>query len=195
MAPRLNSSKKWTSLPPELLDQVRSVFEEAFEIQKNNGKFITEGRIYTSELLFRAGYTEKGRLKQANFEVSIDFAPEKQNALELIHLAIDCTASMMETYFAEEESFIDMPTEWKVIEIDNRRVYVQVSTTNSTLEKEADKLLGESAEDLVVGDDTEVIETTVKKMLGIDDVVPGEDDEESEDGDDTPDDGRNRKDH
>jgi hypothetical protein len=194
MSPRLNSSKKWTTLPPELLDQVKSVFEEAFAAQKAKGKFVTEGRIYVSELLFRVGYLENDRLKQVNFEVSIDFAPEKQNALELVHLAIDCTASMMETYFADEETFIDMPTEWKVIEIEKRRVYVQVSTTNSDLETKADELLGERPEDaLVIGDDGEEVEIAVKKMLGIDDVVPGEEDDDE--GDDTPDDGRNRKDH
>jgi hypothetical protein len=194
MSPRLNSSKKWTTLPPELLDQVKSVFEEAFTAQKVKGKFVTEGRIYVSELLFRVGYLENGRLKQVNFEVSIDFAPEKQNALELVHLAIDCAASMLETYFADEETFIDMPTEWKVIEIEKRRVYVQVSTTNSELETKADELLGELPEDaLVIGDDGEEVEIAVKKMLGIDDVVPGEEDDDE--GDETPEDGRTRKDH
>ena len=216
MKPRLNSSKKWTALPPELLAQVRTVFEEAFEKQKAQGEFITEGRIFQQELLFRVGFIESGRLKQVNFEVSIDFNPAKQNALELIHLAIDCTASMMETHFTEEEAFDDMPSAWKPVEIDGRRIHVQVSTENSRLEDEANKLLGEEAESsLVVGDDGEELETTVKKMLGIDDV--GAEPEESEaaenrhahgeeghvhdencdhgDDDDEPSDGRNRKDH
>src|SRR5882672_4312625 len=105
MTPRLPNSTKWTPLPPELVTQIQSVFEEAFEAQKTKGAFTAEGRIYASEILLRVGFLEQGRLAQANFEVSLDFNPKKQNALEYIHLAIDCAASMMETFFAEEEAF------------------------------------------------------------------------------------------
>lgn len=195
MVPRLNSSKKWTALPPELVEQVRTVFEEAFEKQKMQGAFKVEGRIYSHELLFRVGFAEAGRLKQANFEVSIDFNPAKQNALELIHLAIDCAASMLEEHFSNEEAFEEMPTAWKPVEIEGRRLHVQVSTVNSTLEAEADRLLGESGEDaLVVGDDGEEVEEAVKKMLGLEGDLGSSDDDGSE-SDAEPEDGRNRKDH
>ena len=190
MIPRLNSSKKWTSLPPELIAQILTVFEEAFEKQKMSGEFIAEGRIYQNELMFRMGYIESGRLKQVNFEVSLDFNSAKQNALEQIHLAIDCAASMVESYFAEPESFDDMPTSWKPLELDGRKLFVQVSTENTKLEEQANALLGETGEDtLVIGDDNEEIEATVKTMLGLD---PNESSEEDEDD---VKDGRDRKDH
>lgn len=191
MSPRLNSSKKWTALPPELIEQILSVFSEAFEKQRAVGQFIAEGRIYTSELLFRIGYVESGRLKQVNFEVSIDFNSSKQNALEQVHLAIDCAASMIENYFADEETFADMPTIWKAVEIEGRRIYVQVSTENTQLESEANKLLGETHEEaLVIGDDGEEVEVAVKKMLGLD-----TDNTNTDDDDESIADGRNRKDH
>lgn len=192
MIPRLPNSKKWTPLPPELVTQIVSVFEEAFESQKAKGAFTAEGRIYTNEILLRVGFLEQGRLAQANFEVSLDFNPKKQNALEYIHLAIDCAASMMETFFAEEEAFADMPTAWRAIDLDGKKVYIQVSTENSKLAKEADKLLGEQNEALVEGEDIEEDKLVVKSMLGL--TEEESDDAESESEAEAKD-GRNRKDH
>lgn len=196
MTPRLPNSKKWTPLPPELVTQICSVFEEAFEAQKTKGTFSAEGRIYTNEILLRVGFLEQGRLAQANFEVSLDFNPKKQNALEYIHLAIDCAASMMETFFAEEEAFTDMPTAWRAIDLEGKKVFIQVSTANAKLEKEADKLLGEIEGALVEGSDIDEDRIVVKSMLGLtDEEAEAVAEAEAELEEDDSKDGRNRKDH
>src|SRR5687767_3500911 len=99
MTPRLPTSKKWTALPAELCTQIRDVFAESFAEPAARGQILVEGRIYPEELLLRVGYLEKGRLRQSNFEISLDFDANKQNALEHIHFAIDCAASMMQEFF------------------------------------------------------------------------------------------------
>lgn len=181
MNPRHTSSAKWTSLPDELLGQVKSIFEEAFGDKLSKGKLMIEGRIYPQELLFRVGYLESGRLQQANFEISMDFNPQKQNALEQIHFAIDCAASMMEEYF-ELGSLEDFPRTWQPFSVQGKKAFLQVSTVNTNLEAEADRLLGELSDDLVQGEDEASDREAVITMLGL----GGEDDDDDEGGSNQP---------
>ncbi len=155
MIPRLKSSKKWTALPPELCAQICGVYSESFEKEAPLGQFVVEGRIYGQELLFRAGYLEKGRLRQLNIEVSVDFDANKQNALELIHFTVDCAASMMQEVFAKEQDLEEFPHEWKSFTIDKKTVYLQVSTVNTKLEDEANRLLRQAESDALVQGDEE----------------------------------------
>jgi hypothetical protein len=178
MTPRLQSSKKWTALPKELSQQMIEVFQEGFKAPAKRGKFIVEGRIYPEELIFRAGYLETGRLVQANFEVSLDFDPKKQNAMEQIRFAMDVAASMMDEYFTED-NFSDFPLLWEKHEINKRVIYLKASSENSELEAKASALLGESNnDDLVQSDDSEELEKQVITMLGLN---SDDDDEDPED--------------
>lgn len=70
--PRLSSSTKWTEVPPDFLAKVRKVFETQFKAQAVEGEFIADGQIYPDEVLLRIGFIEEGRLKQINFEASMD---------------------------------------------------------------------------------------------------------------------------
>lgn len=156
MIPRLSTSKKWTEMPPELTSQIQSVFEEHFEEACKNGKLIIEGRIYPEELLLRVGYLPQDQLRQANFEVSLEFNPKKQNALEKVHFLVDCAAAMLNEYL-EEKDLEPFPKAWKSLVFDKQEVFIQVSTVNTELEAEADRILGESIgknqEALVRGED------------------------------------------
>ena len=154
MNPRLNSSTQWTSLPAELLTQIRDVLDQAFEewLKKQPGQFVTEGRIYANELLFRIGYVEQGRLVQANFEVSLDFDAIKQNALEQIHFAVDCAGSLLQEYLDHDQDLHALPRQWQKQTIENRPVFVRFSTENTALEAEADRLLGLKSDSLVQED-------------------------------------------
>ncbi|MBX3040247.1 MAG: hypothetical protein KF789_05995 [Bdellovibrionaceae bacterium] len=146
MQPRLKSSQKWTELPKEYVDQIRTAFMENFGTQIGEGKLLIEGRIYPQEILLRVGYLEAGRLAQTNFEVSMDYKPEE--AVERIHNCIDAAASMMMEYF-EEDGEVDFPYVWKPFPFQKKTIYLQFSTENSELEAEADRLLGSSVDDLV----------------------------------------------
>lgn len=148
MQPRLKTSKKWTSFPKEYTEQIKSVFEENFEADLDNETISVEGRIYASEVLLRVGLVQPGRLRQANFEVSLDYSTQKKDALERIHTGIDAVASMIADYFENAES-ADLPLAWQPFPFQGQTVYLQFSTVNSDLEKQADALLGEASDDLV----------------------------------------------
>lgn len=148
MKPRLKSSKKWTSFPIELTEQIQSIFQENFEKKLEEGKFIVEGRIYPEEVLFRVGFSPSGRLFQANFEASAQYS-EVEHTQDAIDLCLDATASMMEEYYASNER-IDLPRNWGEYLFDKKKIYLQFSTINTTLESEADRLLGIDNSGLVI---------------------------------------------
>ncbi len=178
MHPRLKSSLKWTSLPTELCGQIREVFEENFEQAAKSGKIVISGRIYPAELWFQAGYLENGRLLQANFEVSLDFNAKKQNALEQIQVCIDCAASMMLQFFEAEDGLESFPREWQAHNFDGKKLFLQVTTTNTSLESEADRILGELEDGLVKGNDPSDDEQAVISLLGLGDVDEATSDED-----------------
>lgn len=72
LAPRLVDSQQWTELPVDFLNKVRDVFSHQFEFESLKGSFFVSGRIFPKELLVRIGYLENGRLRQINFEASLD---------------------------------------------------------------------------------------------------------------------------
>lgn len=152
MNPRLSSSKKWTKLPNEYLDQIKQVFSEAFETQLKNAKVFAEGRLYPEEIMLRVGFAEKSSIKQNNFEVSMQYSRDPEDALQKISTCVDVAASMMNEFF-ETNGEMDLPYSWKEIEFEKHTVFFQYSSVNSDLEAQADALLGDDAnEDLAQGD-------------------------------------------
>lgn len=152
MKPRLPSSKKWTAFPKEFSEQIQSVFKENFAKELKNAELIVDGRIYPQEILLRIGYLEAGRLKQANFEVSVEYSAKDSEAILRINDAVDAAASMMMEYFEVEQDpdqEHDFPLSWKEVPFNNQKLFMQFSTENTKLEAQADALLGSSDESLV----------------------------------------------
>lgn len=148
MTPRLKSSKKWTSFPKEYAEQILNVFKENFAAYiDEDSELIIEGKIYQEEITLRVGYREAGRLAQANFETSISYSSESNDALEKIHNSVDAAASMMMEYF-ETDGETDFPYTWKEIPFKKTKIYLRFSTENSELEAEANKLLGVTENDI-----------------------------------------------
>ncbi len=141
MKPRKKDSKKWSQLPPELTKQIQAVFDENFKTQLGGKVLKVEGRIYPAEVLMRVGVNQKGELRFHNFEVSVDHDSKKQNTVAQIQLAVDAIASLMMDYFENDEDY-EMPYLWQEYPFENQKVWLQYSSTNSDLEKEADRLLG-----------------------------------------------------
>jgi hypothetical protein len=177
MEPRLSTSRKWTPLPEELITQIRSVFKQSFKSHIGQGSIEANGKIFPEEILVSVGYRAQNALKQSNFEISIAYKRNKDNVLKLLHLAVDASAALFEQFFAAENDH-DFPRIWEEAKFENRSIYIQYNTVNSTLESEADRLLGESDKNsLVQGewDDAEEIEPKhVKASLGIDEDDEGE---------------------
>lgn len=169
MQPRLGSSKKWTPLPKELMQQVRAVFNETFAEHLGKGKIETEGRIYPGEILISVGFREKGVLKQSNFEVSIAYKKDKDNVLKLLHLAVDAAGSLLDKVFTSEDDS-EFPRIWTEVDFEGRQIYVQYTTVNSELESAADSILGIGDSAVIAqGEwDDEITPEQVKAALGID---------------------------
>jgi hypothetical protein len=127
MNPRLKTSKKWTAFPKEYLTQVEDVFHEGFKAQLKNAKLVVDGRIYPEEILLRVGVLEKGRLAQANFEVSMNYNHKQKDAVDRIHDCIDAAASMMADYF-ENDGEVEFPRTWHEYDFNNHKLYLQFTT-------------------------------------------------------------------
>ncbi len=162
MIPRLKSSKKWTAFPTEFQENILKTFEENFSHKLNPGKFIAESRIYPSEILFRIGFLESGRLFQANFEASIEYIG-MDGATQAINLCIDSTASMLEQYY-DSQQLMDMPRDWKEFDFDKKKIYLKFSTLNTQLEAEADKILGVYEDHLIQEHDEDELAKEDKEL-------------------------------
>ena len=160
MNPRLKSSKKWTAFPAEYTQQIQNVFNENFSQFLDEAEILIDGRIYPEEILLRVGYHEKDRLAQANFEVSMGYSQQDQDAVQRIHNCVDAAASMMMEYLESEDEEVDFPYVWKEIPFQGKKIFVQFTTENSSLEAQADALLGLNETDLVhdeEGDDEDAL--------------------------------------
>lgn len=154
MKARLNSSKKWTPFPQELQEQIRSAFLENFQAQLQNKEVLVEGRIYSEELAMQIGISTKGQLKQANFEISVNYDKNTDNVISKIYTCVDVAASMMADYFESNEE-IEFPLYWTEYPFENTKVWLQFSTENVSLEAEADRILGIEDDHLVKNSDAE----------------------------------------
>lgn len=186
MQPRLKTSKKWTAFPQEYQSQIETVFKENFSAQLGPDKLVIEGRIYPEEVLLRVGINQKGRLAQANFEVSMAYDSQKKDAVERIHNCIDAAASMMLEYF-ENDGEVDFPRTWKEVPFQNQKIYLQYTTENTDLESQANALLGEDESTLVHEEENEdaLSRAYVDEDLsqGSEDEDFPEEEEDEEDGD------------
>ncbi len=86
----------------------------------------------------------------------------------MIHLGVDCVASMMEQFFNDPKN-LDLPNEWESFDVEGRPIFLQYSTVNTDLESAADELLGEKDQGLMrgVSPDDELSERI--SMLGLSD--------------------------
>ena len=170
MKPRLAKSKKWTSLPVEYLQQITQVFIEYFRPSLKGGQIKVQGRIYKEELCFQVSYLPSPKqinLKQANFEASIEYDRNKDNMIQLVNKAIDCTGVMVEKYFANPRK-IEFPRSWQSTIFEQQEVFLQYSTINTHLENLADQILGHTEPSyLVKGQDEEEELTAIKIQLGL----------------------------
>ena len=156
MNPRKKESKKWSNLPPEFANQIKTVFEDNFSTFLTEKTILVQGRIYPSEILLRVGVHKKGELRFHNFEVSLDHSVILQNTIPQIHLAVDAIASVMIEFFETEEEDYELPYLWKEIPFEKQKIWVQFTTENPDLETEANKLLG--IEETLLNEDEEELD-------------------------------------
>lgn len=169
MTPRDPSSKNWTALPLEFREKAALVFNQNFKKESEEGEFFVEGRIYPLEIVVRAGFIEKNRLKQTNFEVSMEHGPDEK-AMEKLFLGLDVLGSVFETHFEhlseEETDDVDYPVNWEEFDFDDQKVHLRFSTANTRLEADANKLLGvDDGETLFVEDKSTLASDALEHAL------------------------------
>lgn len=164
MDPRAKNQTKWSSLPNDVTKLIRSVVEEQFSDRIEAGRFVVEGRIFAKELAFRLGHLKSGRLKQDNFEGSIDYLPGKDKVMDLVQLLFEATSSMMESFIADPEQ--EFPADWQEYQFNSKKIFLRHSTVNTDLEKEADRLLGLDDDRLIQQDEEEKL-AEIKAYLGL----------------------------
>lgn len=149
MNPRLPTSKKWTSVPPEFLQQIRESLEKLWGEKNPGTKFFAEGRIFPQEIVARIGILAPGRLAQSNFEISSELNP-KEPLMEQLTAAFDAALALGDEYLTagEEANSGLYPRLWKEFKYAGKSHFFQFSTVNTELEAEANRWLGESGEGL-----------------------------------------------
>jgi len=149
--PRLPSSHKWVSLPPELVAQIIQAFEQAFKAKLKGVHWYTQGFIYPEETILRIGFGKPNQLKHHHYMLSWDSRSDSP-LTEQIHSAIDFIDQIISDHISGEQR--DFPRAWKEVktQIKSGASYFQYSTENLDLEGKADKLLGKSEEGLAQGD-------------------------------------------
>lgn len=154
MDPRLKTSTKWTPFPVELSAQIAEVLVESFADYDLGGKFVVEGAIYPQELLLRIGLHKPGRLRQDNFEASLEYVPEvadlenedpeaktPSKTIDLIHVMVDFLGQVWESFLEDEPEFEEMPLGWVEHRFEKQVISLRYTSVNSDLEKQADELL------------------------------------------------------
>ena len=189
MTPRDPSSKNWTALPLEFREKAALVFIQNFKKESEEGEFFVEGRIYPNEIVMRAGYIEKNRLKQTNFEVSMEHSPSEKALDKLFH-GIDVLGSVFETHFEhlreEEIDDVDYPVNWQEFDFDDQQVHLRFSTANTRLEAEANKLLGVDDGEALFVEDKSALENDALEHALIDTELASQVSEKIRDGSYTP---------
>lgn len=188
MIARLKTSKKWTALPKDFSEQIEKVFQDSFVKESKKGSFKAEGRIFQKEIMLRIGYLEKNRLKQINLEISVDI-PAAADTIKKIHLCVDALGAIFGDYFdalheGEEDPLekLDIPLLWKEAHFQGETIFLQYTSVNSTLEAEADRILGIQAEQLVQDEGPDAEDNTEGEDISED----LESDEEETDTDPSP---------
>lgn len=153
LQPRLAQSQQWTPFPDELLQQIQDVFSSFFEeYDLENGQFKVDGAIYAGEILLSVGLTKPGRLRQDNFEASMEYNAEKEKTLTEIHKVIDFLGQTWQDYLEEPPEDETLPRQWTEHTFEKKKIFLKYSSVNFDLEREADKLLEQYEKKLVYGE-------------------------------------------
>lgn len=168
LSPRNEENKSFSLLPPELLETILEIFKDTFQEESTKGDFFCLGQVHQGEILLRLGYVEKGSIKQVNFDTSIDVEPNEPHVTDLLDELIVGTKELFINYF-KNKNLEDFSYYWNPLETSkNHAIFYKYDATNTQLEAEANKLLGEENLDssLIHGDmeESEEIEKIIESL-------------------------------
>lgn len=157
--PKNTVNKTYSKLPSELTKAISDEFESTL---KKPG-FVSFAQVYINEIVLRVGYRPENSIKQVNFDLSANIEPEGLKPLEILEKLIDSAKDLFHSYFQEEDVKEFSPS-WA--DVANTQISYRFDGTNTELEEEANRLLGEDTEEtnemnsseMVVGDFSELDE-------------------------------------
>lgn len=157
----------FSKLPKDITEAIAEILTETFQSQSEKGTFKAQGHVYASEIVLRAGYLESGRISQINFDLSIKTSPQSQQAVKDLDELTAVAKELFVSYF-KSENLEDFSYTWKPYPTTSAKpIHYKYDGTNTNLENEADKLLGENQnESLVIGDmsEAEAIEQIIESL-------------------------------
>jgi len=160
---KTSSLKKRVQLPGDARALICSTFEDAFEGDLDGFKIDSNGWVYSEELVLTVGIRKNNEIRQKNFVASLDYNKQSEQAMNIIHTAVDAVASMLDQYL-DAGGDIEMPLTWQDFDFEGTTVHLMVNGTNSDLEAQADELLGEAAQSIEL-QSTELTDTEAKEII------------------------------
>lgn len=170
ITPNNENNSSYTNFPEELLIAIKDHFAEEFETQSNDGKFFSFGRIYQGETVLRIGYTKKDSITQINFDTSIEASGSQASIISAIEDLVFNTKELFVDYF-KNQNLENFSYHWNPMNTSSKVSY-KLDGTNTSLESQADAILGDELADmdpggsLIVGDmsDSDEIEKIVDTL-------------------------------
>jgi len=158
--PKNPNNKTFAKLPAEVTKALEEELAETFGEASKSGAFLCQIRVYRTELVLRAGYTKNGEIKQVNFDISKDTLPEKPEPVKSLELLVAASKELFHNYF-KNENIEDYSPLWA--DYADTGLSYRYDGTNTSLESQADALLGEeesndSDEAMIEGDFSEMEE-------------------------------------
>lgn len=169
ISPKNEKNKAYTNFPEELLNAIKDSFSEDFEPQTKDGSFLSFGRIYQSEIVLRLGYLQKDSITQINFDTTIEASGSEASIISAVENLVFSTKELFIDYFKHQD-LNNFSYHWNPMN-NSSKVSYKLDPSNTSLESQADALLGDIPEDstsesLIVGDmsDSDEIERIIETL-------------------------------
>jgi hypothetical protein len=169
--PKNTNNEAFTKLPTELLEAIIEVFEESFEEPAQNGKFMSFGQVHAGEMVLRVGYLKEGSIAQINFDTSNEVSGSEAQIIASLEEMVAATKELFLDYF-KNKNLDSFSYHWNPLTASKKsgQVYYKMDSTNTSLEEQANALLGEEDSEqndsLIKGpmEDSEEIEKIVESL-------------------------------
>lgn len=146
ITPKNEKNTAYTLFPIELLETLKETFDEGFEVQAKKGEFVSFGHIYQGEIVLRIGYLKKNSIAQTNFDTSIEASGSQASIVSAVENLVFSTKELFVDYF-KNQNLEQFSYHWNEFN-SSSKVFYKLDATNTSLESQADVLLGEDPEAL-----------------------------------------------
>jgi len=154
--PKDTNNKTFAKLPTEIEEAFVQEFNETFDEKAKIGSFMCEIRVYRTEIVLRVGYNISGEIRQINFDLSKELEADDPNPSKDLENSVASAKELFHRYFKTSNTEDFSPVWASFLNTD---IHYKMDGTNTTLESEANRLLGDPDKYEYEEEDTE---TTTK---------------------------------